>query len=231
MDIQYFFRVAEDSAAPEVPLPFIIGCIAMMFYIARRLDRPKVFAWLAIAMQVMILTWYQLTGNLLADGLPLYHCRIAIWVLSIGILLDKRTKLMTWSSLIGMPFSLIVLLIRDMNEYQFPHITNVYYFAGHILIFLMSYHYLTEQPVKISSQALIFYTLAIHCGVELVNLLLGSDYSYLRRLPILSYGDINRYAFLIVTVCVLAMLFLMRWAVHLYWHSMKIAEPQPTTHD
>lgn len=203
MNIPYFFRVVEDGVAPNIPLVIVIVLIVGLFLLIRYVDRPKLYALSGIALQLAMLAWYWKAETLLQDGLPLYHCRIIIWIIGIGLLFNIQSKLITWTSILGVAFALPVLLIRDMNPYAFPHITGFYYILGHSAIFLMAVSYLRHYYVELASSTIISYTIGLHLFIQLINLLLGSNYAYLRGLPLIDNPDINRYAFYIMSVVVI----------------------------
>lgn len=203
MNIPYFFRVMEDGVAPNIPLVFMIALIVGLFLLIRYVDRPKLYGLFGLSLQLVMLAWYWKAETLIQDGLPLYHCRIIIWIIGFGLLLNIQSKLITWASILGIAFALPVLLIRDMNPYKFPHITGFYYILGHSAIFLMAVSYLRHYYVKVGSAEIISYTMGLHLFIQLINLLLGSNYAYLRVLPLIDDSGINHYAFYIMSVVVI----------------------------
>lgn len=204
MDSAYFFRAVEDAAAPEVSIRFLAAFLLVLMLLAAYVKAPKVYALVAISLQTAILFWYGYSKILLPDGLPLYHCRISLWVISMGILFEKRSKFILWLSYLGIAMSLAVLLMRDMNRYAFPHITNFYYFLGHGAIFLISVSYIEKCEERLSVRQSLIYALVLHGPILLVDIFLNSNYAYLRRLPLINSSEVNKYSFFIVTLTVVA---------------------------
>jgi len=186
MDLTYFFRTVEDAAAPKIPIWFLAGLLLVLLLLAAYVKAPKLYAVIAIGLQITILCWYGLSHILIPDGLPLYHCRISLWVVSIGILFNIRSKFILWLSYLGIAMSLMVLLMRDMDPYSFPHITNFYYFLGHGAIFLISASYIERYEEKLSVKQSLVYALLLHTAVLGIDILLNSNYAYLRKLPIIN---------------------------------------------
>lgn len=205
MKFSYFFRFIEDPAAPRVPVLTLVLFMIALFLIARNMKRPKTFAGIAIGLQTVMLIWYFKAGLLLIDGLPLYHCRIAIWVVSIGLLLDKKSKFIVWISILSVPASLLVLLVRDMDHFAFPHITNFYYFLGHGMIFLIAISYIDFYYADLTFKDTAFYTLSVHISVYFINILFGSNYAYVTKVPFIGDKIPSWLSFTIITMVIIGM--------------------------
>lgn len=215
MDLAYFFRCAEDAKAPSVPVWLLVVFLLALVLMARYVKAPKTYAVVAICLQLAILSWYVCSNLLWNDGLPLYHCRISLWAISIGLLFNIRGKFILWLSYLGIATSLMVLLMRDMNAYSFPHITNFYYFFGHGVIFLIAVAYIEKYEEKLSIKESVIYALILHAVVYVINICLHSNYSYLCRLPIINSPAADKFSFVIVTVIVVAIVFLTQKIVEL----------------
>lgn len=207
---EYFFRVVEDAKAPNIPMLFVVLYILSLVLIARHLKKPKLFAVIAIVLQVVILFWYNFAGIILHIGLPLYHCRVVIWLVSLGILFNKKSKILVWLSLLGIPASIMVLLMRDMHLYQFPHITNFYYFLGHGMIFLICVCYLDYYYESISIKEISLYTVVLHLIINGANIIFKANYAYLTKLPLINNDLLNNFSFLIITLMIIFMAISMR---------------------
>ncbi|MGX7106512.1 TMEM164 family acyltransferase [Hutsoniella sourekii] len=203
MDLHYFFRVVEDSQGPRVPLFIVMVFIGGLLLLVRYFNFAKLYACIGLLLQLTILCWYFKAGRLLSEGLPLYHCRIMLWLLSLGLLLEVRSRLIVWVSILGITFSLPVLLIRDMDAYAFPHITGFYYFLGHGMIFLMAISYLRRFYVHLRIENIMMYSIGCNLFIQLFNELLGANYGYLQTLPLLGNDVSNHYAFVIVSLVII----------------------------
>ncbi|GAB7231477.1 TMEM164 family acyltransferase [Facklamia hominis] len=211
MNLAYFFRIIEDNHPSQVPLVVVLLFIVICYLLARVDYLVKLYALFALFLQCMILFWYQGSGRLLADGLPLYHCRLIIWILGVGLLLGQHNKFMSWISLMGLPFSVGALLIRDMDPYLFPHVTFVYYFLGHGMILILSLIYLRNDYCSPSYKEISAYTLLLHTFIQGINIFLQTDYAYLRQLPFISEATFTHSSFLIVSLVVLTVSWIMKF--------------------
>lgn len=210
MGFEHFLRSKPDACAPGISGTFIIIFIIALFLIARYVKAPKLYAVLGISLQIMILAWYIKSGILLKDGLPLYHCRISLWVISIGILLQIRSKFIVWMSMLGIPSSLLVLIMRDMDPFMFPHITNLYYFLGHGVIFLISISYIDFYYERLNVREIAAYALGLHIFIYFIDVFLRANYAYLIELPIIKTEMFNRFSFFIVTLLVISIVTTMK---------------------
>ena len=203
----------QDSFPPRIPETFIFVFIAALFLIARYVKTPRVFAVLGISLQVMILVWFAYAGTLIDEGLPLYHCRISLWVISVGILFKIRSKFIVWMSLLGIPSALLVLVMRDMDPFAYPHITNFYYFLGHGVIFLIAVSYIDFYYVRLRIKEIAIYALGLHSFIYFVDLILSTNYAYLIKLPLIDVYVFNKFSFWVVTLIVIAIVSTMQTIV------------------
>lgn len=202
MDFNHFIRTTQDLKAPNINLVFVLAFIVFLVFIARNIKAPRFYAASAIIFQIIMMIWYQYAGIFGEFGLPLYHCRIAVWALSIGILFKIKSPVLVLFALLGIPASLIVLLMRDMHTFAFPHITNFYYLIVHGLIFLISVNYLDYFRVELSKKKILKYTFITHIMIYIVDILLNANYGYLVQLPLIDNEILNKFSFLIVTVII-----------------------------
>lgn len=84
--------------------------------------------------QIVLYAWQIGSGYFNWEmSLPLYHCRICVWFLIIGIYFDKpvvKTIGLYWGAL----GSLLAMLVPDLYDFSFPHYTNIQFFIVHILM-------------------------------------------------------------------------------------------------
>lgn len=211
--MHYLFRIIEDTQAPHLPVYAIVGLIISLLIILKYLKYPKLFAVSAILLQIVMMYWYIKADLIISIGLPLYHCRIILWAVSIGLLFNIHSQLFVWLSLLGVPASLIVLVISDMHPYQFPHITNCYYWLSHSLIFLTCMHYLQRYYVKLNWQRIVTYTLILHLLIQITNLTFNANYAYLMKLPLINHPILNTMSFMIMTIGISLIVLLMNLLV------------------
>ena len=96
--LKYLFRnTAEYSDFNIFGLAHItilfIGILGIVFILKRmNVSRKfeRILGIVLLAQQIILYTWYLRSGyKLLTEGLPLYHCRIAIILIGIGLFFNK----------------------------------------------------------------------------------------------------------------------------------------------
>ncbi len=145
--------------------------------------------------QILLYGWFFTGGGLwIVAGLPLYHCRISILAMLIALVCEKKTGrggglsrgLAIYLGTFGAP---VALLIPIMEPFSFPHITNVSYFAGHILmIWTIVYMVKVERypfDEKTLYQTLIAFNV-MNLFILTIDHLLGMNYAYFLFSPVLT---------------------------------------------
>lgn len=221
-----FFRIVEDKNAQDISIIFIILFIIGLIVLSRNVKELKYLALTSIFFQIIIMIWYEKAGILWSIGLPLYHCRIIIWSMSLAVLFKLKDEFFVWLSLIGTPFSVIVLLMRDMHSYKFPHITNIYYFASHALIFLLCVGYLKQDYRRLHLLKILMYALTLNAVIQMANNLFGANYGYLEHLPLINSTQMDKFAFFIVTGILVSVVIFMqmiweKYFIKTYKYSLK----------
>lgn len=139
-----------------------------------------------ILQQSLLYLWYITSGNFtLGETLPLYTCRIAIF-LSIGMLLFENYKCFEIAYFWGIAGSIIALMTPDTSGFGFPHIMFIQFFVGHgglllsLVFMIVVYRYKpTIQSLYRTSKWTIFYFIMVGS----LNYLVDGNYSYLRFKP------------------------------------------------
>lgn len=119
-------------------------------------------------------------------GLPLHTCRFGIILLSIGIFFKKDTlvKLGSYWGLFGGSLGMIMPAI---DKYAFPHILHITSFAMHIYLLLIAVYMLFVKKIGMNKddyKMCIKFTSGFLTFTFIINLLLGSHYSYTTRMPL-----------------------------------------------
>lgn len=200
-----FFRGAEDGFVLKLfgsvhILMLVLWILGIAFIIAKRKDLRKQTAGLNLSKkfililfidQIILYTWQFGSGFFKMDmSLPLYHCRIATWILitSIAFDIDKLKSVGVYWGILG---SLIAMLIPDLYKFSFPHYTNIQFFLVHIFMAWIVVYLIFVDKVKFSKENLLFaikFTSIYNFIVLIVNFLLRPyypyvNYSYLMRQP------------------------------------------------
>lgn len=140
-----------------------------------------------ILQQVLLYIWYFTSKfNLLKEGLPLYHCRIAIIFIGIGLIFNKKF-IMRLGSYWGIFTSILALLFPGLDPFSFPHITQFSYFIGHLFLLWGSVYLLFIKKVCMSKKDFknaIIFTNVYHLLMLFINKIIGSNYAYMSSSPI-----------------------------------------------
>lgn len=140
-----------------------------------------------ILQQLFLYSWYFITGfHLLTEGLPLFHCRIAIICIGVGLILKKDT-LLKIGSYWGIFGSISALLFPGLDPFTFPHITQFSYFIGHLFLLWGAVYLLFVKKVGMSKSDFInilIFTNAYHILMFTINSVIGANYGYINFPPI-----------------------------------------------
>ena len=131
--------------------------------------------------------WYVIgaSEDLITKGLPLHTCRLGIILLTFGIFF-KKNKLIKLGSYWGLFGGSLGMIMPTIHKYPFPHILHITSFAMHIYLLLIAVYMLFVKKIgmdKDDYKMCIKFTLGFLTFTFIINLLLGSHYSYTTRMP------------------------------------------------
>ena len=193
---KYFFRNTSEysnfkifgSGHISILLVAILGVVSMIKRIGISRKFEKIVGIVLLSQQAILYTWYLLSGyKLLTEGLPLYHCRIAILLTGIGLLFNKSIcrKLGSIWGLIGAVFALVYP--SGLDPFIFPHITQFSFFIGHLFLLWGSVYCIFVECIKLNKKDLkttIYFTNIYHISVFILNHMIGANYGFMRISPI-----------------------------------------------
>ena len=193
---KYFFRNTSEysnfkifgSGHISILLVAILGVVSMIKRIGISRKFEKIVGIVLLSQQAILYTWYLLSGyKLLTEGLPLYHCRIAILLTGIGLLFNKSLcrKLGSIWGLIGAVFALVYP--SGLDPFIFPHITQFSFFIGHLFLLWGSVYCIFVECIKLNKKDLkttIYFTNIYHISVFILNHMIGANYGFMRISPI-----------------------------------------------
>lgn len=206
-NMKYFFRgVPDNTKFVQFGLSHIwilIVSTLISYIIIKHKEENRRFeifiGRVLIIQQIVLYIWY-ITNDyyVLTQGLPLYHCRIAILSISTGLLFNKAV-LMKLGAYWGMVGSIIALLIpADIDPFIFPHITTVSYFVGHMFLLWGSIYVLYVKKVvitKIDLKRILAFT-NIYCVVIFMfNFMANSNYGFMNSSPIQIGNNLNHFMY------------------------------------
>lgn len=199
---RYFFRAVEDQAPIEAfgPVHLLLMLLAFggAFLIIFRRQQlfssgwaakgARICAWLLLAFQVVKYLWDILSGHFsLANSLPLYPCRIAVWLLILSTLFGRR-RCWPLGFVWGLLGAVVATILVDPYPFAWPHFTNLDFFVTHIAMgWLVLFRIIADHPdfSRDTLRRLITTTNLFLITAVLTNFVL----------KILGYTDVN-YAYL-----------------------------------
>lgn len=221
----YIFRSTAEkinfTLFGKVHLLIIAIAVGVSYMIIKKMEVNKRFEFLIgsilLMQQIILYSWYFASNyNILTEGLPLYHCRVAILALALGLLfkINIFLRVGTYWGIFG---SIGALLLPGLDPFAFPHITNFSYFVGHLFLLWGSIYMIFVKKIgftKVDLKNILIFTNIYHLIVFKLNNKIGSNYAYLSEPPFKISYPLNSYfyAFLVImifnTVLLLEYLFL-----------------------
>lgn len=145
---QHFFYGVERAHDVDVPLALKlalmilwIGVMILIVVFRKKLAAQKrpgrlatIVASLLLVDQVVLYLWQFLSGYFNVElSLPLYHCRICVWLLILDLVFGVKALRTIWIywAVIGSFFSMAFM---DLYKFDFPHYTNFQFFYVHITL-------------------------------------------------------------------------------------------------
>ena len=200
----------QISEPPQFELHWYIGLLcllALTFYASYRF-RDKVayqrFIQILQSVQLIVLySWYW--GNLmpLSESLPFYHCRIAMFVM---LLIPGTSKYKQYFALLGTFGATAALAYPLFDSYPFPHVTILSFIIGHVALLgnALLYLFRNYQPSLLDLKNVAVITFALNGLIWVANLVVGGDYGFLSKPPLVgSFGQPLNYL-IVSTVIVIA---------------------------
>lgn len=193
------------------PLHLFILSIALVisiFISIRKTESRKFELFIGsilIFQQLFLYSWY-FTGkyNTFTEGLPLYHCRIAIIFIGIGMIFNKE-MLMKLGSYWGIFGSISALLFPGLDPFAFPHLTQFSYFVGHLFLLWGAIYLLSVKKIGMSKSDLrnvAIFTNIYHVLMFVINNALVSNYGYMSSPPISIGAKLNPIVYGLVVIVI-----------------------------
>ena len=198
-----------------VHLLILFIALTISIFIIRRIGENRgielFIGSVLIFQQIALYSWYFISNyNTIREGLPLYHCRVAIIFLGLGLIINNKnlTKLGSYLGIFG---SIGALLFPGLDPFSFPHITQFSFFIGHLFLLWGSIYSLAIKKVGMSKidlyNSLIFIN-TYHVLMYILNSKIHSNYGYMNappfpigvHLPPLIYGLLVMIIFSIVLI-------------------------------
>lgn len=184
--MEYFFRHSEDLRI-NIKMPLVCGFLLIYLILIYKLRyKRKILAIQLVSLSLielaLFLRYYEGKVLFIREGLPLYHCRIAAFMMAISYF-RKDYKLSNYFAWLGIIGTLTAYSFPDPSKYLWPHITNLTYILGHILSIGSAFMILTNERRELDLRFICKLTLAMNLVIYLLNKILSANYGYLNKLP------------------------------------------------
>ena len=190
----------QISEPPQFELHWYIGllCIlAFTFYASYRF-RDKVayqrFIQILQSVQLIVLySWYWGNHLPLSESLPFYHCRIAMFVM---LLIPGTSKYKQYFALLGTFGATVALAYPLFDPYPFPHVTILSFIIGHVALLgnALLYLFKNYEASLLNLKNVTVITFSLNALIGVVNLVVGGDYGFLTKPPLVgNHGLLANY--------------------------------------
>ena len=141
----------------------------------------------------ILYSWYVGFQLPLANSLPLYHCRLAMFAV---VFLPDKWRSKQYFALLGASGALFALGYPVFDPYDFPHITSFSFLIGHYALLVNSLLYLMNHydKTQLKKYMIVLYTFGLNAFLVGVNQITGGNYGLLTRPPFISeYSLLVKY--------------------------------------
>ena len=159
----------------------------MVKYQKQNIFIEKISTLFILGLQIILYIWYIIgPESLFLKGLPLYTCRIVLYLFTIGIFCNNKFCLKL-GSYWGFYGGIAGLIFPTIFKYPFPHILQITTLLLHVYIMLISGNYLfvkkigsTRDDVKMCC---IITTILLTINT-IINFIFGTNYTSTTRMPL-----------------------------------------------
>ena len=190
----------QISEPPQFELHWYIGLLSLLaltFYVSYRY-RNKVayqrFIQILQSLQLIVLySWYWGNQMPLSESLPFYHCRIAMFVM---LLIPGTSKYKQYFALLGTFGATAALAYPLFDPYPFPHVTILSFIIGHVALLgnALLYLFKNYEASLLNLKNVTVITFSLNALIGVVNLVVGGDYGFLNKPPLVgNHGLLANY--------------------------------------
>ena len=190
----------QISEPPQFELHWYIGLLcllALTFYASYRF-RDKVayqrFIQILQSLQLIVLySWYWGNQMPLSESLPFYHCRIAMFVM---LSIPGTSKYKQYFALLGTFGATAALAYPLFDPYPFPHVTILSFIIGHVALLgnALLYLFKNYEASLLNLKNVTVITFSLNALIGVVNLVVGGDYGFLNKPPLVgNHGLLANY--------------------------------------
>ena len=190
----------QISEPPQFELHWYIGLLCLLaftFYASYRF-RDKMayqrFIQILQSLQLIVLySWYWGNQMPLSESLPFYHCRIAMFVM---LLIPGTSKYKQYFALLGTFGATAALAYPLFDPYPFPHVTILSFIIGHVALLgnALLYLFKNYEAFLLNLKNVTVITFSLNALIGVVNLVVGGDYGFLNKPPLVgNHGLLANY--------------------------------------
>ena len=190
----------QISEPPQFELHWYIGLLCLLaitFYLSYRY-RDKLayqrFIQILQSLQLIVLySWYWGNQMPLSESLPFYHCRIAMFVM---LLIPGTSKYKQYFALLGTFGATAALAYPLFDPYPFPHVTILSFIIGHVALLgnALLYLFKNYEASLLNLKNVTVITFSLNALIGVVNLVVGGDYGFLNKPPLVgNHGLLANY--------------------------------------
>ena len=170
---------------------------------------------LQLCQLAILYSWYVGFQLPLANSLPLYHCRLAMFAV---VFLPDKWPSKQYFALLGASGAGFALGYPVFDPYDFPHITSFSFLIGHYALLVNSLIYLMNHYDKtlLKKYMIVAYTFGLNLFLVGVNQVTGGNYGLLKSPPFIPNAPLWIKYLLVSVILSLALvlfdiLFKKRW--------------------
>ena len=144
---------------------------------------------LQLCQLAVLYSWYVGFQLPLANSLPLYHCRLAMFAV---VFLPDKWPSKQYFALLGASGAVFALGYPVFDPYDFPHITSFSFLIGHYALLVNSLIYLMNHYDKtlLKKYMIVAYTFGLNLFLVGVNQVTGGNYGLLKSPPFISQHNL-----------------------------------------
>ena len=144
---------------------------------------------LQLCQLAILYSWYVVFQLPLANSLPLYHCRLAMFAV---VFLPDKWPSKQYFALLGASGAVFALGYPVFDPYDFPHITSFSFLIGHYALLVNSLIYLMNHydKTQLKKYTIVLYTFVLDAFLVGVNQVTGGNYGLLKSPPFISQHNL-----------------------------------------
>lgn len=211
------FLTTQKTEPPQLGIWYfvLLGAVLLIIYLSYRYyARPgyqRFFAGVQVLQLLSLYSWYALTHSPLAESLPLYHCRLAMFAI---LLLPRDSLFKQYFALLGAFGSVAAFIYPVFDAFPFPHLTILSFIIGHLALLgnCLIYLFRHYDSRRLSWRQIGGITFAFNAFLLLVNGLTQGAYGFLKEPPLVgNHGQLPNFlivsAVLSLAVCLTSAVF------------------------